>query len=69
MLKGEVDLRQKVISRTDYRGWDKAKVCQQHKPQTGERDVLTTISRVYIALWQSGDMGEKCNKKVVNFRN
>ena len=22
-----------------------------------------------IALWQSGDMGEKCNKKVVNFGN
>ena len=21
------------------------------------------------ALWQSGDMGEKCNKKVVNFGN
>ena len=28
-----------------------------------------TYYRFFIALWQSGDMSEKCNKKVVNFGN
>ena len=26
-------------------------------------------TKTFNALWQSGDMGEKCNKKVVNFGN
>ena len=31
--------------------------------------IMGHIQCQHNALWQSGDMGEKCNKKVVNFGN
>ena len=37
--------------------------------ETTSTTVQGILSYINTALWQSGDMGEKCNKKVVNFGN
>ena len=42
---------------------------EEEGKQKGQEKEKHTVLSVPNALWQSGDMGEKCNKKVVNFGN